>query len=64
MLPNFNVNSHHEIDDDALNKINISSIGIWLTYQRFSNYKYTFDEFVDAMRDPVINHYYFGKMQG
>ena len=32
--------------------------------QRFSNYKYTFDEFVDAMRDPVINHYYFGKMQG
>ena len=46
-----------------INKKNISSIGSWLKIQRFSPHKYNFDEFVDAMTDPVVNHYYIGKMQ-
>ena len=60
---NFNVNLYYEYDDDAVNRRNISSIGDWLINQRFSPHKYIFDEFVDAMIDPVINHYYIGKMQ-
>ena len=31
--------------------------------QRFSPHKYTFDEIVEAMTDPVVHHFYLGKMQ-
>ena len=34
-----------------------------MKYQRFSPFRYNFNELTDAMIDPVINHYYFGKMQ-
>ena len=60
---NFNVNLHYDNDKDLLEKKNISGIGIWLEAQRFSPYKYEYDEFIDAMIDPVISHYYIGKMQ-
>ena len=60
---NFNVNLYYEHFDDILNRRKIPSIEDWLKFQRFSPYKYTFDELVDAMIDPVINHYYIGKMQ-
>ena len=60
---NFNVNLYYEHDDDILNRRNISSIWSWLKYQKFSPHKYEFDEMVDAMIDPVVNHYYIGKMQ-
>ena len=60
---NFNVNLHYDNDKDLFEKKNISGIGIWLENQRFSPYKYEYDEFIDAMIDPVISHYYIGKMQ-
>ena len=60
---NFNVNLYYEHGDDVINRRNITSIWSWLNYQRFSPHKYEFDEFVDAMTDPVVNHYYIGKMQ-
>ena len=60
---NFNVNLHYENDEDMLMKKNISFLKIWLKYQRFSPFRYNFNEFTDAMIDPVINHYYFGKIQ-
>ena len=60
---NFNVNLHYDNDKDMHEKKNISIISIWLKNQRFSPYKYEYNEFIDAMIDPVISHYYFGKMQ-
>ena len=60
---NFNVNLYYKNDKDMEAKKNISFIGIWMKYQQFSPYKYKFTEFIEAMIDPVINHYYFGKMQ-
>ena len=60
---NFNVNLHYDNDEDKLMKKNISGIKAWLKNQRFSPHKYEYNEFIDAMLDPVISHYYIGKMQ-
>ena len=60
---NFNINLHYDNEEDKLAKKNISFIGIWLKYQRFSPHRYEYNELIDAMLDPVISHYYFGKMQ-
>ena len=60
---NFNVNLHYDNDEDMLIKKNISGIKTWLKNQRFSPYKYEYNEFIDALLDPVISHYYIGKMQ-
>ena len=60
---NFNTNLHYNNEEDRQAKKNISFIGVWLKYQRFSPHKYEYNEFIDALVDPVINHYYFGKMQ-
>ena len=60
---NFNVNLHYDNDKDLFEKKNISGIAAWLENQRFSPYKYEYNEFIDAMTDPVISHYYIGKMQ-
>lgn len=60
---NFNVNLHYENDKDMSMKKNISFLKIWMKYQRFSPFRYNFNELTVAMIDPVINHYYFGKMQ-
>ena len=60
---NYNVNLYYEHEEDKLLKRNISSIKTWLRVQRFSPHKYTFNEIVDAMSDPVIHHFYIGKMQ-
>ena len=60
---NFNLNLHYDNDKDMLEKKNVSGIGAWLKFQRFSPYRYEYNEFIDAMVDPVISHYYIGKMQ-
>ena len=60
---NFNVNLHFNSEKEKFEKKNVSGIESWLKYQRFSPHKYEYNEFMDAMLDPVINHYYFGKMQ-
>lgn len=55
---NYNLNLYYEHEDDLLNRKNISLIKNWLRIQRFSPHKYTFDEIVDAMTDPVLIHFY------
>ena len=60
---NFNVNLHYDNDEDRLKKINVSGIEAWLINQRFSPHKYEFYELIDAMIDPVVSHYYIGKLQ-
>lgn len=60
---NYNLVLYYENDSDSLNRRMIPSIGVWLKIQRFSPHKYTFDEIVDAMTDPVIHHFYLEKMQ-
>ena len=60
---NFNTNLHYDNDEDKLARRNISFLRIWMKYQKFSPHKYEYKEYLDAMLDPVISHYYFGKMQ-
>ena len=60
---NYNTKLYYKNDIDMKEKKNISYIRDWLQSQRFSPYKYELNELVDAMIDPVINHYYAGKMQ-
>ena len=60
---NFNLNLHYDNDKDMLERKNVSGIESWLKFQRFSPYKYEYHEFIDAMLDPVISHYYIGKME-
>ena len=60
---NFNAFLFYETDDDIIIRRNISSIQKWMELQRFSRQKYTFDEIVDSMTDPVINHFYGWKIQ-
>ena len=59
---NFNLNLHYDNDKDKFSKKNISGIGAWLKFQRFSPYKYEYEEMIDALLDPVINHFYIGKL--
>ena len=60
---NFNINLHYDRDEDMLKKANVTGMKTWFMIQRFSPYKYELHEFIDAMLDPVISHYYIGKMQ-
>ena len=60
---NYNLVLYYEHDNDSLNKRMIPSIGVWQEIQRFAPHKYTFDEIVDAMVDPVIQHFYLEKLQ-
>jgi lipopolysaccharide biosynthesis glycosyltransferase len=60
---NFNINLHYDRDEDMLKKANVTGMKTWFKIQRFSPYKYELHEFIDAMLDPVISHYYIGKMQ-
>ena len=60
---NFNVNLHYDNDEDKLKKKGVPGIKSWLKYQKFSPHKYEYNEFIDAMLDPVVSHYYIGKMQ-
>ena len=60
---NFNVNLHYDNEEDFLNRRNVSGMKTWFQLQRFSPYKYEYSEFIDALVDPVISHYYIGKMQ-
>lgn len=59
---NFNLNLHYDNDKDRWKKKNISGIRAWLKFQRFSPYKYEYNEMIDALLDPVISHYYIGKL--
>ena len=60
---NFNVNLHYDNDEDMKAKKIVPGIQTWLNIQRFTPYKYELNEFINAMLDPVISHYYIGKMQ-
>lgn len=60
---NFNLVLYYENEDDALNRKMIPSIRTWQKIQRFSPHKYTFDEIVDAMKDPIVQHFYLEKLQ-
>ena len=60
---NFNVNLHYDNDEDMKAKKIVPGIKTWFKIQRFSPYKYELDEFINSMLDPVISHYYIGKMQ-
>ena len=46
------------------NKINDTKvIRKWINNQRYSPYKYTKEEILDAAYNPVINHFYHKKIQ-
>ena len=60
---NYNLNLYYENESDSLNRRMIPSIGTWQRIQRFSPHKYSFDELVDAMTDPVVQHFYLEKIQ-
>ena len=60
---NYNLNLYYEHDNDFINRRLIPSIVTWQKIQRFSPHKYTFDEIVDAMTDPVVQHFYLEKIQ-
>ena len=54
---------HYDNEKDKKAKIIVPGIKAWLKFQRFTPYKYELSEFINAMLDPVISHYYIGKMQ-
>ena len=60
---NFNLCLYYENEEDKLNKKNTSSIIFWLENQKFSPYKYTYDEILEAISDPVIQHFYPNKIK-
>ena len=60
---NYNLNLYYENENDSLHRRMIPSIGTWQRIQRFSPHKYSFDELVDAMTDPVVQHFYLEKIQ-
>ena len=60
---NFNLCLYYENEEDRLKKKRIKSIIDWMYVQKFSPYKYTFDEIFTAISDPVVHHFYIGKMQ-
>ena len=59
---NFNVALYYENEEDKLKKRKNYLIERWLNDQKFSPYKYTFDEIFDAISDPVIYHSYIEKI--
>ena len=59
---NYNIYLFYNLDKDRLNKRKIASIKKYLNLQKLAPYKYTFDEIYDAMTDPVILHFNFGKI--
>ena len=51
-------------DKQLKNKINNTHVILkWMKHQRFSPYKYTKEEILDAAYNPVINHFYHNKIQ-
>ena len=59
---NFNLCLYYENEEDKKKKKKIQVIAEWMNYQQFSPYKYSFDEILNAILDPVIHHFYIGKM--
>jgi hypothetical protein len=60
---NYNLNLFYENEDDKARKIKTDSIKKWIDDQQFSPHKYSFDEIYEAISDPVIQHFYHGKLQ-
>ena len=60
---NFNTYLYHEEEKSKIKKIKKSPIDIWLEDQKYSPYKYTREEIYDAISDPVILHFYKGKLE-
>ena len=53
-----------EYDEHINNKINQSiKIDNWLKNQKHSPYKYSIEDILEAAYDPVINHFFSGKVQ-
>ena len=51
-------------DEDMKNRNkNSKAIQAWINSQRFSPYKYSIEEIIEAASDPVINHLYNNKIQ-
>ena len=60
---NYNIHLYYQTEQDKVKKNNISPIENWLNEQQYSPYKYTLDEILDAISDPVIQHFYKGKIE-
>ena len=61
---NYNLNLFYDKEEDMVKKKKTESIQQWMDFQKLSPYKYTFDEIFDAISDPVIQHFYHGKLDG
>ena len=59
---NYNLNLFYETKEELIKK-KTKSIEKWMITQRLSPYKYTIDEIIDAISDPVIQHFYHGKLE-
>ena len=60
---NFNIYLYDKNKKSKIEKKKKTSIDIWLEDQKYSPYKYTKEEIYDAISDPVILHFYKGKLQ-
>ena len=60
---NFNLCLYYEREEDKIEKKKNRLIKNWMNSQKLSPYKYTFDEIYDAITDPVIFHFYSGKIE-
>ena len=60
----YNCKQFFNTDEEMKNrKTDTKLIQRWIGNQRFSKYKYTIEEIIDAATDPVINHLYQEKIQ-
>ena len=60
---NFNIYLYDKNEKSKIETKKKTSIDIWLEDQKYSPYKYTKEEIYDAISDPVILHFYKGKLQ-
>ena len=59
---NFNICLYYENEEDKKKRKKTQLVADWMNYQQFSPFKYSSDEILNAMSDPVIHHFYIGKM--
>ena len=59
----YNCHPFFDTDEDMKNRNNNTKlIKEWMNNQRFSPYKYSIEEIIEAATDPVINHFYHNKI--
>ena len=59
----YNCKLYFENDKQKKNNYKNKLIKDWIKNQRFSPYKYTLKEILEAALEPIINHFYFRKIQ-